>query len=50
MLEILKFIFSSFWIWLGAILLILAIGTSINAILCGFRGKFIKLNYFNFLV
>jgi len=32
MLEILKFIFSSFWIWLGTVLLVAAIGTSVGTI------------------
>jgi len=43
MLELLKFIFSSFWIWLGTVILILAIGVSINAVIVAFRGKVVTL-------
>ncbi len=32
MLEVLKFIFSSFWIWLGTVVLIAVIGEAIHAI------------------
>ena len=39
MLSILHFTFSSFWIWIGTILLIATVGWSINAILLGIRGK-----------
>lgn len=39
MLEILKFIFSSFWIWLGTVILILSIGVALNNIIVAFRGK-----------
>ena len=31
MLEVLKFIFSSFWIWLGTVFLVVALGNSIAA-------------------
>lgn len=30
MLEVLKFIFSSFWIWLGTVILLGAISATIN--------------------
>lgn len=39
MLEILKFIFSSFWIWSGAAILMLTTGVSLNAVIVAFRGK-----------
>ena len=43
MLEILQFIFSSFWIWLGTLALIIAIGeavsTSVIAIFGGYCRK-----------
>lgn len=39
MLELLRFIFSSFWIWLGTVILILSTGSAMNAIIVGFRGK-----------
>ena len=43
MIEILKFIFSSFWNWAGTVVLILAIGAAINAIIVGVRGKPVSL-------
>lgn len=43
MLEILKFIFSSFWIWSGTVVLMLAAGVSLNAVLVAFRGKVVTL-------
>jgi len=43
MLEILEFIFSSFWVWAGTVILVLAIGCSINAIIVAFRGKVVNL-------
>jgi len=43
MLEILKYIFSSFWIWLGTMYLICAIGTALNAIIVALRGKAVNL-------
>lgn len=43
MLPILQFIFSSVWIWLGTIGLILAIGSSLNAVIVAFRGKVVTL-------
>ena len=39
MLEILKFILSSFWIWLGTVFIIVFIGWALNAVLLGIRGK-----------
>lgn len=32
MLEILQFIFSSFWIWLGTVMLISAFGSAISSV------------------
>lgn len=43
MLEVLQFVFSSFWHWLGTVILILAIGTALNAVIVAFRGKAISL-------
>ncbi len=37
MLQVLQFIFSSFWHWLGAFLLVGAIGESIRGIFRSFR-------------
>jgi len=42
MLEILQFIFSSFWVWLGTFLLIAVSGTALNWFAAGFRGKVVK--------
>lgn len=39
MLDILKFVFTNFWTFIGTFLLILAIGHSINAIVIGFKGR-----------
>jgi len=39
MLEVLQFIFSSFWIWLGSVCLILALGHAANSAILGIRGK-----------
>ena len=39
MLEVLQFIFSSFWIWLGTVGLIIALGHAANSVIIGFRGK-----------
>jgi len=38
MLELLQFIFSSFWVWAGAIILIVSIGWALNAFMVGIRG------------
>jgi hypothetical protein len=43
MLEILQFIFSSFWIWAGTVILILSTGVAINAIIVGFKGISVRL-------
>ena len=43
MLEVLKFIFSSFWIWLGTVVLVMAVGVAVNAMIVGFRGKSVTL-------
>lgn len=42
MLDILKFIFSSFWIWSGTMLLIIVSGLAIFAISSNFRKSFPK--------
>lgn len=39
MLEVLKFIFSSFWIWLGTVVLVLSVGVALNNVIVGFCGK-----------
>jgi hypothetical protein len=38
MLEILKFIFSSFWIWLGCVVLIYAIGECLSVVIKSMSG------------
>lgn len=43
MLEILQFIFSSFWVWIGTMGLILATGVALNSIIIGFYGKAVRL-------
>lgn len=43
MLEILQFVLSSFWVWLGTMWLILATGVAINNIIVAFRGKVVSL-------
>ena len=42
MLEILEFIFSSFWVWLGTLILLIFAGVGINFAMLGLRGKDIK--------
>lgn len=39
MIEILKFIFSDFWIWLGTLFLIGAFGASIGSVVGAMRGR-----------
>lgn len=39
MLEILQFVFSDFWIWLGTVILIAAAGHSVGAVMVGLRRK-----------
>lgn len=39
MLDILNFIFSSFWVWSGTLLLVLAFGAGIGAALGPLRGR-----------
>lgn len=39
MIEILQFIFSGFWVWLGAVILIATFGTSIAAVILAVRGQ-----------
>lgn len=43
MLEILNFIFSSFWIWIGTVILIAVIGVTVNTIIVAFRGKSVSI-------
>ncbi|MEE9401921.1 MAG: hypothetical protein V3V47_01860 [Desulfobacteria bacterium] len=43
MLEIMKFVFSSFWIWSGSVILILSAGVVLNSVIVGFRGKVVTL-------
>jgi hypothetical protein len=38
MLELLQFVFSSFWIWLGTVILIIVIGVSIYNIIVAVKG------------
>lgn len=38
MLEVLQFIFSSFWIWLGTMLLIVSMSTGIVRVLLALAG------------
>lgn len=37
MLEILQFIFSSFWVWLGTVILVATLGQAIAAVLGAFK-------------
>jgi hypothetical protein len=39
MLEILKFIFSSFWIWLGTLMLVSVIAAGVGGLVVRVRGK-----------
>lgn len=39
MLEVLQFIFSSFWIWLGTVILIGSVASAISAGVGAVRGK-----------
>jgi len=39
MLEILQFIFSSFWVWLGTVILLSVFGGSLAAVLAAIFGK-----------
>ena len=39
MLEILTFIFSSFWTWVGTVILISAGGVALNHVIVAFKGK-----------
>jgi len=39
MLEVLQFVFSGFWIWLGTVIIIGTFGTACAAILLAARGK-----------
>ena len=39
MLEILQYVTSGFWVFIGTIILISAMGWAINAILLGIHGK-----------
>jgi hypothetical protein len=37
MIEVLQFIFSSFWVWIGTVFLIATIGTSIAGIISSLK-------------
>ena len=39
MLEVLQFIFGSFWTWLGSVILVAAFGSSVASIILAARGK-----------
>lgn len=39
MLEILKFIFSSFWVWLGTLMLVSVIAGGVGGFIYNVRGK-----------
>lgn len=39
MLEVLKFIFSNFWIWLGTVILVGAFGSAVGTILSAARRR-----------
>ena len=39
MLEVLQFIFSSFWVWAGTLLLVCAFGDGIGRVLAAIRAK-----------
>jgi hypothetical protein len=39
MMEILQFIFSSFWVWAGSVILIATFGTSLAGMILAVRGK-----------
>jgi hypothetical protein len=43
MLEILQFIFSSFWIWLGTLVLIIAIGEAISTSIIAIFGGYTRM-------
>ena len=38
MLEVLQFIFSDFWIWLGTVILLTALGSGMVGIILSVRG------------
>ena len=37
MLEVLQFIFSSFWVWLGMVVLVMAVTSTITAVVQAFH-------------
>ena len=39
MLEILKFIFSSFWVWLGTLMLVFVIAAGVGGLVVRVRAK-----------
>lgn len=43
MLEILQFVFSSFWTWPGTVVLIVTSGAAINWVIVAFRGRGVRL-------
>lgn len=38
-MELLQFVFSSFWVWLGCVVLIVAAGEAVATAAAGFRQK-----------
>ena len=39
MIEVLQFVFSGFWVWLGVVILVATFGTSCAAVILAARGK-----------
>lgn len=39
MIEVLRFVFSSFWVWLGCVILVATFGTAIAGVILAARGK-----------
>lgn len=39
MLEVLNFVFSSFWVWLGSVILMVSFGSGVASILLALRGR-----------
>lgn len=38
MIEVLQFVFSSFWHWLGSVMLIMSMGSAVSKIILAVRG------------
>lgn len=39
MIEVLQFVFSSFWVWLGSVILMISFGSGVASILMALRGR-----------